>query len=531
DHLYGTLYSLNRDGTDFQVLRHFDPAVDGAYPQSELIEGADGLIYGTAWAGGPDGYGTVFSFNPDGNVFTVIHSFDPVNEGRSPVGALAQALDGRLYGVTNTGGAGMTGGIVYSLNTDGTDYQVVHVFVQDTDGAYPQGGLTLSSDGSLLFGTTSFGGNYNDGTIFELTQGGGGAVVASARSTSDGSAGGASGAATPQPFTALQVVCSADTLGAGGRLAGRIEGLEEQLGDLVLACTAPQGGANGHGAIVKANAKLPLPVITSSLAEQGTVGVYFYYQAAATGYPTFSAMDLPAALSIDSATGVLDGIPQTAGTFNIPLSATNSTGTTTETLVLTVADAPPQPPVITSPLTATGTYKQNFYYKITAEPKADLFLASLPPEFAPKTLPDTLNFDDLTGEIHGEVTETGIFDVIIVARNAAGEDSKVLELTLAQAQAEVTLSNLQQEYDGSPKAVTVTTNPDGLAHEETYNGSSTHPTDAGSYAVTSTVVDKNYQGDANGTLTITQAPATVTVTHTTQIYDGSGQLPAVEISP
>jgi len=70
----------------------------------------------------------------------------------------------------------------------------------------------------------------------------------------------------------------------------------------------------------------------------------------------------------------------------------------------------------------------------------------------------------------------------------------------------VTLGNLNQTYDGSPKTVSATTSPQaGLAVAITYDGSSTAPTDASSYSVVATVTTAGYIGTASGTLVIITA--------------------------
>ena len=67
----------------------------------------------------------------------------------------------------------------------------------------------------------------------------------------------------------------------------------------------------------------------------------------------------------------------------------------------------------------------------------------------------------------------------------------------------VTLLNLSQTYDGSPKAVSATTSPQAeLAVSITYSGSSIAPTAAGSYSVVATVTTSGYIGTASGTLVI-----------------------------
>jgi len=75
-------------------------------------------------------------------------------------------------------------------------------------------------------------------------------------------------------------------------------------------------------------------------------------------------------------------------------------------------------------------------------------------------------------------------------------------LVIGKAPATVTLGNLTATYTGSPISATATTNPSGLTVTFTYNGSSTPPTAAGSYAVIGTINNANYTGSATGTLNI-----------------------------
>ncbi len=82
-------------------------------------------------------------------------------------------------------------------------------------------------------------------------------------------------------------------------------------------------------------------------------------------------------------------------------------------------------------------------------------------------------------------------------------------LTIAQATATVSLSNLAATYDGAAHAAIVTTTPASLANRVTYAGSGTAPTGAGSYAVVATITDPNYSGTASGTLVIAQAAQTI----------------------
>jgi uncharacterized repeat protein (TIGR01451 family) len=78
--------------------------------------------------------------------------------------------------------------------------------------------------------------------------------------------------------------------------------------------------------------------------------------------------------------------------------------------------------------------------------------------------------------------------------------------SVGTAQADVALSGLAQTYDGSPRIVTATTNPPGLAVEVTYDGSTSPPVAAGSYAVLATVIEESWTGSASGELVVAQAP-------------------------
>ncbi|HYD83732.1 MAG TPA: MBG domain-containing protein, partial [Opitutus sp.] len=77
-----------------------------------------------------------------------------------------------------------------------------------------------------------------------------------------------------------------------------------------------------------------------------------------------------------------------------------------------------------------------------------------------------------------------------------------LQVTI-KAAASLTLGNLTQAYDGTPKSASATTTPAGLAITLNYDGNTTPPTLPGRYAVTATIDDPAYVGSASGTLVIT----------------------------
>ncbi|MBI4658112.1 MAG: immunoglobulin domain-containing protein [Verrucomicrobia bacterium] len=103
----GTVFRIKKDGSGFSTLHNFsDPlsprSPDGHLPESGLIRGADGALYGTAASGGGNAGGTVFKLNENGSGFTVIWHFgSPKGEGASPIGII-QGTDGALYGTTES---------------------------------------------------------------------------------------------------------------------------------------------------------------------------------------------------------------------------------------------------------------------------------------------------------------------------------------------------------------------------------------------------------------------------------------------
>ncbi len=95
----------------------------------------------------------------------------------------------------------------------------------------------------------------------------------------------------------------------------------------------------------------------------------------------------------------------------------------------------------------------------------------------------------------------------------------------------VSLTNLTQVYDGTPKSPTITTDASGLSTSVTYNGSSTVPTNAGTYTVVATVTDPAYVGSKTGTFTISPAPVSIAFSNTLQNYDGTPKSVTANTTP
>jgi uncharacterized repeat protein (TIGR03803 family) len=170
----GSIFSVNTNGNDFNVLHYFNRAADGFFPLGGLLL-AGGTLYGTARDGGSNSFGTVFSIDTNGGNFTVLHTFsgNTNSDGELPDGGLILAGD-TLYGTTS---AGSSAGSVFSIETNGDAYSVIHSFNNALgDGRTIESSLVLS--GNTLYGTTVFGGtNSNSGTVFSVNTDGGSFTV------------------------------------------------------------------------------------------------------------------------------------------------------------------------------------------------------------------------------------------------------------------------------------------------------------------------------------------------------------------
>ena len=122
-------------------------------------------------------------------------------------------------------------------------------------------------------------------------------------------------------------------------------------------------------------------------------------------------------------------------------------------------------------------------------------------------------------------------DGFATSTNQATAQASPYTFSVPKTAATLTLSGTDQTYNGSARSVSVTTTPSGLSNTVTYNGSSSAPTNAGTYSVVATINDSTYQGTASSTLTITKASATVTLASLSQTYNGTARAATATTSP
>jgi uncharacterized repeat protein (TIGR03803 family) len=171
--VYGTVYRIDASGAE-HIVHHFQNGTDGAYPAASLIA-LNGALYGTTVAGGSSSHGgSVYRLTPAGDE-RIVHAFTANSDGRYPY-APVYAYAGVLYGTTAGGGAGSgLNGTVFAIDTAGNE-RVLHTFgANSADGVNPFGGLVALN--GALYGTTTYGGAHNDGTVYEITPSGAETVV------------------------------------------------------------------------------------------------------------------------------------------------------------------------------------------------------------------------------------------------------------------------------------------------------------------------------------------------------------------
>ncbi len=156
----------------FSTLYSFSGS-DGANPQSVLITDTPGNLYGTTANGGSGNYGIVFKLGTSG--LTTLNAFSTTNTsaGLSPQAGLVMDGSGNLYGTTANGGTNSCGTV---FKIAGATLQTLYSFGCSTDGANPQAALTLDPTGTILYGTTAYGGLNprlsGFGTVFTISTSG-----------------------------------------------------------------------------------------------------------------------------------------------------------------------------------------------------------------------------------------------------------------------------------------------------------------------------------------------------------------------
>jgi uncharacterized repeat protein (TIGR03803 family) len=142
----GVIYRFDLDSHHYTVLHTFSALdangdnEDGASPGVALTVGPNGVLYGMASLGGPNGSGTIFKFTTSGE-FTMLYAFSALDangnnqDGATPYRTIVIGNDGNLYGTTKRGGPNnclFTHGCGVAWTIDGKgNFEVLHQFTAD----------------------------------------------------------------------------------------------------------------------------------------------------------------------------------------------------------------------------------------------------------------------------------------------------------------------------------------------------------------------------------------------------------------
>jgi uncharacterized repeat protein (TIGR03803 family) len=176
----GKLYGIATYGGKYEVgvIFQWDPATNayvkkfdfagketGNFPHGSLMVADNGKIYGTTSEGGSNYDGVLFEWDPSTDTYTKKFEFDGQN-GMYPWSALIQAKNGKLYGMTYQGGS-YNNGVIFEWDIE-NDTLIKKIDLNGTDrGGYPYNSSLYQASNGKLYGITSFGGNLNNGILFE----------------------------------------------------------------------------------------------------------------------------------------------------------------------------------------------------------------------------------------------------------------------------------------------------------------------------------------------------------------------------
>lgn len=260
---------------------------------------------------------------------------------------------------------------------------------------------------------------------------------------------------------------------------------------------------------IKIEPSLEAPIIISSLRIQGTVGEEMSYTIDATNMPEdrplppsaeFDAVGLPSGLGVNTATGIISGVPEEAGIYIATLVATNETGEGAPRFLSIKVKPAPTAPVVTSVFRVGAQVGKSFNYQIVG--------TNTPTSYDADHALSWLVADTETGSLTGTPTKPGVYYASLFAINEAGQsDPGPLEITVypaantpkltseRSAEGKVgTAFEYQIEASNTPTSFAVNGLPAGLSLNPTTGSISGTPTASGTFEIVVVGSNDNGQG-------------------------------------
>lgn len=167
----GTVFELNRSSRIDRIVYSFPGGAKGEFPASSVIDDA-GTLYGVTDGGGSSNCGVFYKLEASTGKETPLYAFTGGKDGCGMVGNLLE-YKGFFYGTNLFGGgtkcsrpSGTGCGTIIKLTASGKETVLYRFKGGKKDGSLPQTSL-LEYNGNL-YGTTTYGGANDDGTVFEL---------------------------------------------------------------------------------------------------------------------------------------------------------------------------------------------------------------------------------------------------------------------------------------------------------------------------------------------------------------------------
>lgn len=528
----GTIYRGHLNTGTLEIVHNFNNAAEttgqgGAY--GELMLASDGYLYGTA---NINNFfitlsSIIYRLRPDGSDYSVLHTFapKPTLGGNALFGSLVEGTDGRLYGMTARSGE-HDGGNIFRMDKNGANFTTLFQFPKTgPTGWWPQGGLLKTTTGEL-FGTTSEGGTHANGSLFRLNSNG---TVTVLHAFTGGAGGG-------RPMGTVSETDEGRLLGVcydgGANSAGGVFLADPDGTDYTLIFSFPADPALGRAGGFQSAIMADDGLIWSALRTQTTTTLYSitttggnFTTYALSGDTLASPRQMPAVVAVPP-NGMLH-----YSEIKLFIPTTN-VGAPGVGYIYSHKITIPKPALIPEPLpNAIYGKPYSFTFHATNEPKF-WNMGLLAGQGSGFNL--TIGYN--TGVISGTVTGLGDYQFRVSASRDSyfifNFGSAIRTLHVDPCPVAYILSGLNRTYDGNPKEIGIATSPaEALAYSVTYNGSTTKPVAAGTYAVVITNTQYGFTGGATATLTIAPVAATFTLGSLTQPYDGTPKSPSATVNP